>query len=350
MDKYFICLANSYKHGGRCVAGIEVLWDGEKSKVVRGQSGAVKWIRPVSKETTTGEIPTHQASHINVLDVVRLEGVVPCPSYAQQENVFFQKMTSIGKHYAITSQLLQRFMDDSHRHVFYNYGKAVLPIDYRQGSHSILLIRVEHAEVYADEGYSGQVRYRISFIYHGHQYDFPITDPCYQAGLRLGQRAVGQKGTMFITCSLGLEYEGAHFKLAATVFETEPQPTATPKEAVPEGWFDEYERELVRLFNEKIAIEEQITELRMRLRERMERYGLEKVNSKQISVSYTSARTVMQFDSRSFRAENEELYSSYCRPKQREASIIVKRKLSTQITLSDHRYKGDNQKKIDSGD
>ena len=234
-------------------------------------------------------------------------------------------MTFTGKHYAITSQLLQRFMDEKHRHVFYNFGKAVLPFDYRQGSHSILLIRVEHAEVYADEGYSGQVRYRISFIYHGHQYDFPITDPCYQTELRLGQRATGQKGTMFITCSLGLEYEGAHFKLAATVFETEPQPSATSKETAPEGWFDEYERELARLLNEKTAIEEQITELRMRLRERMERYGVEKVNSQQISVSYTPARTVMQFDSRSFRAENEELYSSYCRPKQREASIVVKR-------------------------
>lgn len=325
MDKYFICLANSYKHGGRCIAGVEVLWDGEKSKVVRDKSGTAKWIRPISKETTTGEIPNHQASLINVLDVVRLEGVVPCPSHAQQENVYFQAMTFTGKHYAITSQLLQRFMDEKHRHVFYNFGKAVLPFDYRQGSHSILLIRVEHAEVYADEGYSGQVRYRISFIYHGHQYDFPITDPCYQTELRLGQRATGQKGTMFITCSLGLEYEGAHFKLAATVFETEPQPSATSKETAPEGWFDEYERELARLLNEKTAIEEQITELRMRLRERMERYGVEKVNSQQISVSYTPARTVMQFDSRSFRAENEELYSSYCRPKQREASIVVKR-------------------------
>ena len=325
MDKYFICLANSYKHGGRCIAGVEVLWDGEKSKVVRDKSGIAKWIRPISKETTTGEIPNHQASLINVLDVVRLEGVVPCPSHAQQENVYFQAMTFTGKHYAITSQLLQRFMDEKHRHVFYNFGKAVLPFDYRQGSHSILLIRVEHAEVYADEGYSGQVRYRISFIYHGHQYDFPITDPCYQTELRLGQRATGQKGTMFITCSLGLEYEGAHFKLAATVFETEPQPSATSKETAPEGWFDEYERELARLLNEKTAIEEQITELRMRLRERMERYGVEKVNSQQISVSYTPARTVMQFDSRSFRAENEELYSSYCRPKQREASIVVKR-------------------------
>ena len=325
MDKYFICLANSYKHGGRCIAGVEVLWDGEKSKVVRDKSGTAKWIRPISKETTTGEIPNHQASLINVLDVVRLEGVVPCPSHAQQENVYFQAMTFTGKHYAITSQLLQRFMDEKHRHVFYNFGKAVLPFDYRQGSHSILLIRVEHAEVYADEGYSGQVRYRISFIYHGHQYDFPITDPCYQTELRLGQRATGQKGTMFITCSLGLEYEGAHFKPVATVFETEPQPSATSKETAPEGWFDEYERELARLLNEKTAIEEQITELRMRLRERMERYGVEKVNSQQISVSYTPARTVMQFDSRSFRAENEELYSSYCRPKQREASIVVKR-------------------------
>ncbi len=325
MDKYFICLANSYKHGGRCIAGVEVLWDSEKSKVVRDGNGAAKWIRPICKDTTTGEIPNHLASLINVLDVVKLEGVIPCPSQAQQENVFFQKMTNTGKHYAITSKLLQRFMDENHRHVFYNYGKAVLPLDYRQGNHSILLIRVEHAEVYADEGYSGQVRYRISFIYHGHQYDFPITDPCYQSELRQGHQATGQKGTMFLTCSLGLEYEGAHFKLAATVFETEPLPTATATETAPEGWFDEYERELSRLLNEKTAIEEQITELRMRLRERMERYGVAKVNSRQISVSYTPAKTVMQFDSRSFKAENEELYSSYCKPRQREASIIVKR-------------------------
>ena len=57
----------------------------------------------------------------------------------------------------------------------------------------------------------------------------------------------------------------------------------------------------------------------------MEAYGIDKVNSSQITVTYTPGKTVMQFDSRSFREENEELYSSYCRPKQREASIIVKR-------------------------
>jgi len=35
----------------------------------------------------------------------------------------------------------------------------------------------------------------------------------------------------------------------------------------------------------------------------------------------------MQFDSKAFRTENEELYSNYCKPKQREASIVVKRKV-----------------------
>ena len=34
---------------------------------------------------------------------------------------------------------------------------------------------------------------------------------------------------------------------------------------------------------------------------------------------------IKQFDSRAFREENEELYSNYCKPKQREASITVKR-------------------------
>ena len=72
-------------------------------------------------------------------------------------------------------------------------------------------------------------------------------------------------------------------------------------------------------------MEEQISLLRQKILKQMEKYGEEIVNSRFFSVNYVPAKTVMQFDSRSFRAENEDLYSSYCRPKQREASIIVKR-------------------------
>ena len=325
MDKYFICLANSYKHGGRCIAGVEVLWDGNKSKVIKDDKGKPKWVRPICRETFSGEIPNELAQQVNLLDVIKLEGVELCPSGAQQENVFYQNMASTGKRYEPITQILQRFTDESHRHVFYNYGKAIWPHDYHQGDHSILMIRVEQAEVYEDPGYSGQIRYRISFLYHGHSYDFPITDPHYQAQLQLGKCATGHKGTMFLTCSLGLEYEGAHFKLAATVFETENTPVIHAQEKAPEEWFDEYEKELTRLLKEKASIEEQITELRTKIKESMERYGVERVISQQISVTYIPAKTVMQFDSRLFREENEELYASYYKPKQREASIVVKR-------------------------
>jgi len=33
----------------------------------------------------------------------------------------------------------------------------------------------------------------------------------------------------------------------------------------------------------------------------------------------------MQFDSKAFKEENAEVYLSYCRPKQKEASIVIKR-------------------------
>jgi hypothetical protein len=93
------------------------------------------------------------------------------------------------------------------------------------------------------------------------------------------------------------------------------------------NWFDECERELVRLLDKKSEIEEQINDVRAKILHGMESYCLETIQSEQFSVSYSPAKTVMQFDSKAFRTENEELYSNYCKPKQREASIVVKRKV-----------------------
>lgn len=58
MDKHFICLANSYKRGGRCVAGVEVTIDREEQwKVVKNEDGSPKWIRPIDSNTEYGEVP-----------------------------------------------------------------------------------------------------------------------------------------------------------------------------------------------------------------------------------------------------------------------------------------------------
>ena len=43
MDKYFICLANSYKRGGRCIAGVEVLVNqDDHSKMTIGRLFGIK--------------------------------------------------------------------------------------------------------------------------------------------------------------------------------------------------------------------------------------------------------------------------------------------------------------------
>ena len=53
----------------------------------------------------------------------------------------------------------------------------------------------------------------------------------------------------------------------------------------------------------------------------MDRYASEKY-----MVNYTPARTIMQFDRKTFKEENEELFTKYCVPKYKEASIVIRKK------------------------
>ena len=81
MDKYFICSANSYKRGGRCIAGVEVIISQDDHwEIVRNNDGSPHWIRPIDQHTDYGEILEGEARHIPLLSVVRLTGVIPCPS------------------------------------------------------------------------------------------------------------------------------------------------------------------------------------------------------------------------------------------------------------------------------
>ena len=48
MDKLILCLANSYKHGGRCIAGIEVSLQEGQLSINKSSYGIPIWIRPVS--------------------------------------------------------------------------------------------------------------------------------------------------------------------------------------------------------------------------------------------------------------------------------------------------------------
>ena len=132
---------------------------------------------------------------------------------------------------------------------------------------------------------------------------------------------------LYLTLSLGLEFEGFHYKLIAAVILPKDSKSVVSKytEERENNWFDEYEQELARLLDLKKDIDDQIITLRKELIQQMEVHGEEKVNSTRFTISYSPPKTIMQFNSKLFREENQELFVKYCKPIQKAASIVVRR-------------------------
>ena len=404
MDKYFICLANSYKRGGRCIAGVEVVSNGNgKWKLVHNDDGNPRWIRPIA-QTTYGEIPNYLAEDIQMLSVVRLSNVEPCPEGAHTENVYYSRIEQFDYDISQLLSSMNQFIDSRHQSIFHNRGRAVSAEMLGGINYSLMLIHPDKASAYRDENRE-KSKNRMKFTYYGVEYDFPITDPAFLDEFKREPERYADIPNVYLAISLGLEFEGWHHKLVAGVII--PANSAKPNDTervsymdqqkqlhhnayakwtaeddeqlctlVEEGvsiqelsrifernegairsrisklgldidnstphifgqdnghtsshnnhpnWFEEYERKLVRLLDKKNDIEEQISEVRAKILQGMESHCLDKIQSEQFSVSYTPTKTVMQFDSRAFRTENEELYSSYCKPRVREASIVIKR-------------------------
>lgn len=410
MDKYFICLANSYKRGGRCVAGVEIVSDNSgRWKPVRNDDGRPRWIRPIAK-TTYGEIPNFMAEDIELFSVVKLTNVASCPEQAHVENVYYSLMEQCEYNVSLESSILNQLIDNKHQSIFQNRGRAVSAEMLMGINYSLMLVHPDKAGAYRDENRE-KSKNRMKFTYYGVEYDFPITDPAFLDEFKIEPERYANIPNVYLAISLGLEFEGWHHKLVAGVIiptdstkhknadgisymdqqkqihhnayakwttEDDEQlrnhveegvsihelchifgrnegairsrisklgldvETSTPhifdqsinNTGVSQSnhlkWFDEYERELARLLDKKKEVEEQINEVRAKILQGMESHGLEKLHSDQFYVSYTPSKTIMQFDSRAFRIENEELYSSYCKPKQREASIVVKRNIKEQ--------------------
>ena len=405
MDKFFVCLANSYKRGGRCIAGVEVVSDNKGGwKPVRNDDGRPRWIRPIA-QTTYGEIPNYVADNIEMLSVIKLADVVPCPELCHVENVYYSRMEPYEYNTSQESSIMNQLIDSKHLSIFLNRGRAVSAEMLADVNYSLMLIHPDKASAYRDENRE-KSKNRMNFTYYGVEYDLPITDPAFLDEFKREPERYNEIPDVYLALSLGLEFEGWHHKLVAGVIiptdfnkpnYTEPISymdqqkqlhhnayakwtteddeqlcnlveegisikelcrifgrnegaihsriskmgldfeTPTPhmfdertynnslSQNNQSDWFDEYERELARLLDKKNEIEKQINEVRDKILQQMESLGVEKIHSEQFSVSYIPTRTVMQFDSKAFRTENEELYSSYCRPKLREASIVVKR-------------------------
>ena len=100
-----------------------------------------------------------------------------------------------------------------------------------------------------------------------------------------------------------------------------------PKQRQSEDdWFDEYEEELFNIKAEKANLEERIKSIRAKILQQMEERGVDNIETAKLRINYYPSRTVMQFDDKTFKKEQKDMFSKYCTPKEKEAAIVVRLK------------------------
>lgn len=222
--KRMVCLANSRKLGGRCVAGKEL--------ASRTQTG--KWIRPVSAGEQGG-IRSVERRYIDggeprVLDVINVPLLYAQPEDYQTENWLLDTTHSWVKIGRLGWNDLEKLVDPDEplwidEISTFNGMNDEIPLDLACSLDSSLrLIRVDRLtiSVFDPGAQFGNPKRRVQgrFWCAGVEYWLWVTDPDYeQKYLKMpdGNYMIGES---FLTVSLGLPHSNAScYKLIAAIIE-----------------------------------------------------------------------------------------------------------------------------------
>jgi hypothetical protein len=215
MKLRFVCLANSIKEGGRCLAGIvlngdDIAYAGDKPL----------WIRPVCPENQHGQISFFYAFGIQLLDIVEITVGRAVPADFQVENTTFdvKEMQVVGRYFFPTA-LLNVLTETDSPTLFGSTSRSVPVDDVHELDYSLTLIRTYRPTFYTVlKGERAKEQLRILFSYHGVTYDLPVTDPEFLEFYRNDASATQNLADVYLTLSLGIAHEGKHYKLVAAVF------------------------------------------------------------------------------------------------------------------------------------
>ena len=269
MDKTFICLANSYKHGNRCIAGVEIeLYPQRNSySVKRDANGNPIWFRPINRQAEAGAIPNSETQGISVLDIVKAYQVEPCPEGAQKENYYYRRLEKVSR-VSRNAQNLDGLTDNTHNTLFGNRGAAVPPNRFEDLDYSVLLIKCSTAEFYQKDRseWEKEPQPRGRVIFNGTEYDLPVTDPFFRQVIQNDIEKANSYADYYLTLSLGVEHDEWHSKLIACVItiagasQTDvPPPQHNAGNRMPPR--DDSQRISFNLFQQGLSIE-QIAESR----------------------------------------------------------------------------------------
>lgn len=222
MLKRIVCLANSRKLSGRCIAGKEI----RKGK-------PIGWVRPVSarehEEVSEYERQYQDGSDPSVLDVIDIELIEPRPKRYQQENWLLDPQVYWGKAGQISWNELTAFQDATGAlwldgYSTYNGYNDYIPLALIGGlATSLRLLRVVQLtlRVFKPGETFGNTKRRVQgqFSHHGTQYGLWVTDPHYERNYLAKPDGEYQIGPCYLSVSLGEPYSDAVYKLVAAIIE-----------------------------------------------------------------------------------------------------------------------------------
>lgn len=214
--KRIVCLASSWKHAGRCIAGRRVL-----------ASGYGGWVRPVSARPTA-EISDEErqcadGSMAGPLDVLDVPLERPVPELHQTENHLIDPRipwvragtlppAELGTLVDHPDQLWPNGSSTGHGLNDRVSARAATELDW-----SLALIEPEEPFVLVqDDGKLQTVR--AGFVYNGVPYNFSVTDPALLRAFRGKPRGRYPLADCWLCVSLGERFEDGYcYKLAAAV-------------------------------------------------------------------------------------------------------------------------------------
>lgn len=171
--KDIICLANSRKMQGRCVAGKDI--------------DTKEWVRPISnreyEELSLAEIRLKGRQPLNLLDIVRIPCKTKKPSQHQPENILIDD-GSWEKVDEFDPKLLDSICDHPKSIWLLGEHDDRVPVEYFdkfKSASSLFLIKPSDLFLrrtdYTDMNGVTKKKLRAVFSYNGKQYNFGITDP-----------------------------------------------------------------------------------------------------------------------------------------------------------------------------
>ena len=171
--KRIVCLANSFKKGGSCIAGRELV-----GATLRG------WIRPVG-DRPTAEVWSSESGNPKLLDIVEVPLLRTEPRHHQTENHVIdasQRWVKAGElPWATLAQMIDRpaslWINRDHTKGPGLYD-CISEAEAFTLDTSLMLIKPDNFSVeVGPHYYTGKRTWRANFAYNGTHYNFSLTDP-----------------------------------------------------------------------------------------------------------------------------------------------------------------------------